>query len=48
MVVLRLGAFHMEMSFVGSIGHLMSGSGLAKIIELVYALHAVQHIISGN
>ena len=27
-VVLRLGGFHMQMSFLGSIGHLMAGSGL--------------------
>ena len=27
-VVLRLGAFLMEMSYLGSIGHLMSGSGV--------------------
>ena len=27
-MVLRLGGFHMQMSFLGSIGHLMAGSGL--------------------
>ena len=27
-IVLRLGRFHTEMSFLGSIGHLMAGSGL--------------------
>jgi len=44
-IVLRLGTFHMEMSFMGTIGHLMSGSGLAEVLELVYAPNAVQHIM---
>lgn len=47
-VILRLGTFHMEMSFLGTIGHLMSGSGLADILELVYAPQAIQHILSGE
>ena len=38
----------MQMSFMGSIGHLMAGSGLAEILELVYAPHAIQHIMSGK
>lgn len=47
-IVLRLGTFHMEMSFLGTIGHLMSGSGLGEILELLYASHAVQHMMSGK
>ena len=47
-VVLRLGAFHMEMSYLGSIGHLMSGTGLKEILELIYAPLAVQHILTGE
>ena len=47
-VVLRLGTFHMEMSYLGSIGHLMSGSGSVELLELIYALHAVQHIGTGK
>lgn len=33
-IVLRLGGFHAEMSFLGCIGHLMQGSGLAEFLEL--------------
>ena len=27
----------MQMSFLGSIGHLMAGSGLQELLEVVYA-----------
>ena len=38
-IVFRLGGFHMQMSFLGSIGHLMAGSGLQElpVLEVVYA-----------
>ena len=32
-MALRLGRFHMQMSFLGSIGHLMAGSGLQALLE---------------
>ena len=35
-IVLHLGGFHMQMSFLGSIGHLMAGSGLQELLEVVY------------
>lgn len=44
-VVVRLGGFHTEMSFLGSIGHLMKGSGIENILELIYASNTVSHII---
>ena len=47
-VVLRLGSFHTEMSFIGSIGHLMAESGLKELLELIYALNAVEHILTGK
>ena len=43
-VIVRLGAFHAEMSCRGSIGHLMAGSGLQEVLELIYASNAVDHI----
>ncbi|XP_052087706.1 uncharacterized protein LOC127724691 [Mytilus californianus] len=46
-IVLRLG-FHLEMSFLGSIGNIMSGSGLAELIETVYAPNAVSHMLTGK
>ena len=47
-IVLRLGGFHTEMSFLGSIGHTMAGSGLQELLELVYAQNAVGHMLSGK
>lgn len=47
-IVLRLGGFHIEMSFLGCIGHLMAGSGLQELLELVYAKNAVIHMLSGK
>ena len=47
-VILRLGAFHTQMSFLGSIGHLMAGSGLREVLELIYASNAVDHILTGK
>ena len=47
-IVLRLGGFHTEMSFLGCIGHLMQGSGLAELLETVYASNAVGHMLNGK
>ncbi len=47
-IVLRLGGFHTEMSFLGSIGHLMAGSGLQAVLELFYASNTVVHMLSGK
>ena len=43
-IILRLGTFHLQMSFLGA----MAGSGLQEIMELVYAPNAVVHILSGK
>ena len=47
-MVLRLVGFHMQMSFLGSIGHLMAGSGLQELLEVVFAGNAVRHILTGK
>ena len=47
-VVLRLGGLHVEMSFLGCVGHLMAETGLAQVLEVVYAENAVKHILSGK
>lgn len=47
-IVLRLGGLHLEMSFLGSIGHLMASSGLQEILERVFAKSAVLHMLSGK
>ena len=43
-IVCRLGGFHTLMSFLGSIGNMMKGSGL----EEVYAENSVVHMRSGK
>ncbi len=47
-IVLRLGGFHTEMSFLGCIGHLMGSSGLQEMLESIYAPNAVVHMLSGK
>ncbi len=47
-MIVRLGGFHTLMSFVGSIGHLMDGSGLQDVIELIYAADTVPYILNGK
>ena len=47
-IVLILGSFHSLMSYLGSIGHLMSGTGLQPVLEQVYAENTVPHMLSGK
>lgn len=47
-IVLRLGGFHTEMSFLGCIGHLMAASGLQDLLQLIYATNAVVHMLTGK
>ena len=46
-IVLWLGGLHAEMS-LGTIGHLMAGSGLHEVLDLIYANNDVDHILSGK
>ena len=45
-IVLRLGGFHAEMSFLGCIGHIMTGSGLHELLEVVYCPNTVGHEVA--
>jgi len=47
-IVCRLGGFHTMMSFLGSMGELMNGSGLVDLFAEVYAELTVTHIMSGK
>ena len=48
-VVVRLGGFHFLKSYLGSIGAIMSGSGLEDVLERVYkGSSTVEHILSGS
>ncbi|GFN74416.1 hypothetical protein PoB_000092200 [Plakobranchus ocellatus] len=46
--ILQLGGFHTQMSYLGTIGHLMTGSGLRGLLEMMYTLDAVVHMLSGK
>lgn len=47
-IILVLGGFHTEMSFLGTIGSLMAGSGLKEVISQVYAEGSVDQMMSGK
>jgi hypothetical protein len=47
-VVLIPGGFHLQMSFLGSVGHLMQATGLQDALETVYASKAVDNMMSGK
>lgn len=47
-IILRLGGFHAEMSFLGCIGSIMSGSGIEELLEIVYASNNVGHMLTGK
>ena len=46
-ILLILGGFYL-MSYLGSIGGFMKGSGLTGEINLIYGNNAVEHMISGK
>ena len=47
-VFCRLGGFHMLMSYMGSIGKVMAGSGLEEVLEQCYGPNTVAQIMSGR
>ena len=47
-VFLLLGGFHQLMSFLGSIGTLMEGSGMGTALESLYAPVTVGQMITGK
>ncbi|KAK3895921.1 hypothetical protein Pcinc_000394 [Petrolisthes cinctipes] len=47
-VVVRLGGFHLLMSYLGSIGKIMTGSGLEDLWKRVYAKGSVVHMLTGH
>ncbi|KAE8737145.1 hypothetical protein FOCC_FOCC017394 [Frankliniella occidentalis] len=47
-VVVRLGGFHLAMSYLGAMAHIMSGSGLEELWAQVYAVNSVKHMVTGK
>lgn len=48
MVYSRLGGFHTLMSYLGCIGYIMSGSGLADVLAICYAKCSVVKMLQGH
>ena len=46
-IIVRLGGFHQLMSFLGSIGCVMEGSGLENALGTVYVPLTVVHMLTG-
>lgn len=47
-VEVRIGGFHLLMSFLGAIGKVMGGSGLEDMWNTIYAKNTVVHMLSGR
>ncbi len=47
-VIARLGGFHLLMSYMGSVGFIMAGSGLGTLWGTVYAPESVIHMLTGH
>ena len=47
-VVCRLGSFHVIMSFLGSIGTIMAGSGLEEALQCCYGSGTVSQMMKGK
>ena len=47
-IVSHLGGFHTLMSFLGSIGNIMDGSGISELLHVVYGENTVKHMMSGK
>ena len=47
-IVVILGGFHFMMSYMGSVGTLMKGSGLEEALAAYYGSNTVEHMITGK
>ena len=47
-IALILGGFHLMMSYVGSLGFVMKGSGLQEALETIYGSNTVEHMFTGK
>ena len=47
-LVCVLENFYMEMSFLDSIGHIMTETGLKVLFSVVYAENTVPHMLNGK
>ena len=45
---IRLGGFHLVMSYLGGVGFIMKVSGIEELLSTVYAPKVVDHMMSGH
>lgn len=47
-VIVRLGGFHLLMSYMGAIGYIMDGSGLQDGLSTIYARQSTEKMLTGH
>ena len=47
-IILIIGGFHTQMSFMGAVGGLMAGSELKEVFSQVYAEGSIDCMLSGK
>ncbi|CAH0556725.1 unnamed protein product [Brassicogethes aeneus] len=47
-IIIRLGGFHLLMSFLGAIGHIMQGSGIKEVLAEIYAVKSLEKMLNGH
>lgn len=47
-ILIRLGGFHTLMSYLGTIGELLCGSGFDETLKTIYAENTVSHMLTGK
>jgi len=47
-IVVRLGGFHILMSFMGAVAYIMKDSGIEELWSCVYASNSIPHVMSGH
>ncbi|GBP81140.1 hypothetical protein EVAR_88238_1 [Eumeta japonica] len=47
-IIIRLGGFHLLMSFMGAIGHIMQGSGMKEVLAEIYASKSLEKMLNGH
>lgn len=47
-IIVRLGGFHLLMSFFGAIGYIMQGSGLKEVLAEIYAPKSLEKMLDGH
>ncbi len=47
-IVVRLGGFHLLMSFMGAVGYIMGGSGLKDVWSTIYATDSIEKMMTGH